>query len=1604
MHRATPSALALRVATSVAIFHLWAFSGSPAGAAQPYLDVVISELMYHPTTKSLVGGVEVENEYIEITNRGTQTVNLTGWRILDGIEFSFPAGTTLAPGGRLVIGSDPASIEAQYGITGVLGPYHGQLDNGGERIAIRNADDGLVCDLDYDDEAPWPTGGDGDGRSIELTDLARNGNVGRFWMPSSRIQGTPGAANSPANPPVTVAINEFVANSSPAGDWVELYNYANAPVDLNGYYLTDNPKSPTKARISAAWSAGTTVIPAKGYWVSTEFDWLTFSLKSTGEQIFLVGPDGVTWVDGYNFADQPIEDASEGRYPDGDDTWVKTTAMSAGAANQPPTSWPIVINEIMYHPPGDSLDDPGTEYVELHNTSGAAVDISGWRLNRAIEYTFAPGTYIAANGHLVVAHDPALLEGTYGITGILGPYDKKLSNFADEIELEDNLENRVDFVEYRQEGLWPGTPDGCLAPVGPDGCGASLELVNYDVDNRLPGVWRASLGNGTPGRPNSQSVADPGASIDDVKHSPLVPTSSQQVTVTARVGAGNLTSVTLYHKRDADGSFTSVTMYDDGLHGDRMAGDDIYGASIPARTDGTIVEFYIQANASGGNKKFPDLPPPLGGLPSPTCLYIVQNTPTPSSNLNVFRLILNDENHNSLIGAPTNETPRDCTFIFGDKAWYNCGIRFRSGDRNGPKYSYKVYLTPGYRFRGSDRFDLNHQKGDETFLRNNIVNHLLKYMGLPWARTEYIHTRYRNTYAGVHLYNESRNDDFLERNYPTDYDGNLYKATSPWTTPTAWNEGHGSYEKETNEWLNDWSDLDELGDISSSEPNATYESEMRRVVDVVNWGRSFAVWSVTCLIDSPWHINNQNYRLYRRFSDNRFIHVLYDFDDTYWDTMWDNAVFFHSVYPDVNRYYNCEPLVREYIHGVWRAVNSTDGVYRENRIMPEVYYYHGLIYNDVDADPVLGSGANWTAFTDGINQWNTRLSGRNSLLRSNLPVATLAITTNNGQPITTASPNLTLAGTAPISAPRVEIAGSQTGFRWVENSVTQWQKDLTLVFKYNTILVRTLDDLGNEIDRRTIDITYTNGVVNDVYFTADVTSGTPPLTVHFTDESRAPGITAWSWDFGDGQTSSEQHPAHVYMQDGTYTVRLTITAPGGPLSFDRLNYIAVETPPDTVEFIADVTKGVPPLTVTFTDYSTVSGASSWLWDFGDGQTSTLRNPVHTYSVEGAFDVRLTVTGTYGQSSLTKSGYVRAFHPPKVAFVVGQMPPTPGDGSIKQYLESFDLGVDLYDDEPGNRPTAAQIAANHGVVLASSTVTSANVAGEFRYETVPFVYWEGSLSINGREALADGAGTTAGSTQIRVKDNTHPVMAGLPSGVITLTTSGADFSRSTGPIASGAKVLAEHISDASQRMVIVAEPGTQLLDGGTAAGKRAFLYLYDTTWSVTNATGKKILENAVNWSLGPRTADFTASATVGSVPLTVNFTDQSSGPVTSWTWDFGDGTTSKLRHPTRVYTQPGDYTVALTVAGGMGDPNTLTRTAHIHVSTAAGPDLDADGDADTDDAAILLGCLSGPDVSPSDPGCQKSDLNTDNDVDQVDFGILQRCYSGPGVPPDPACDD
>jgi len=173
-------------------------------------------------------------------------------------------------------------------------------------------------------------------------------------------------------------------------------------------------------------------------------------------------------------------------------------------------------------------------------------------------------------------------------------------------------------------------------------------------------------------------------------------------------------------------------------------------------------------------------------------------------------------------------------------------------------------------------------------------------------------------------------------------------------------------------------------------------------------------------------------------------------------------------------------------------------------------------------------------------------------------------------------------------------------------------------------------------------------------------SGPLPLTVYFTNTSQyAQNPT---WNFGDGGTGAGNYVNHTYTEPGTYTVTLTVESPYGcgTVQATAQVYVYLQPAPPTAAFSADPTEGCVPLAVTFTDESTgYPPITSWLWDFGDGATSTETNPVHTYTVDGEYTVLLTVENVSGTASVT--GTITVYPLPMASFdyepMVGYMPLT-----------------------------------------------------------------------------------------------------------------------------------------------------------------------------------------------------------------------------------------------------------------------------------------------------------------------------------------------------------
>lgn len=148
--------------------------------------------------------------------------------------------------------------------------------------------------------------------------------------------------------------------------------------------------------------------------------------------------------------------------------------------------------------------------------------------------------------------------------------------------------------------------------------------------------------------------------------------------------------------------------------------------------------------------------------------------------------------------------------------------------------------------------------------------------------------------------------------------------------------------------------------------------------------------------------------------------------------------------------------------------------------------------------------------------------------------------------------------------------------------------------------------------------------------------------VTFTDLSTGSPETRL-WNFGDSSTSNEQNPVHAYQNAGTYTITLTVSNEYGSDTETKTDYMMVGTPEPvndlTADFTANVSSGSLPLTVGFTDLSTGT-PSTYQWNFGDGDSSSKKDPVHTYEAKGFYTVSLTILDANGSDTIVKKRFIK----------------------------------------------------------------------------------------------------------------------------------------------------------------------------------------------------------------------------------------------------------------------------------------------------------------------------------------------------------------------------
>jgi len=533
----------------------------------------------------------------------------------------------------------------------------------------------------------------------------------------------------------------------------------------------------------------------------------------------------------------------------------------------------------------------------------------------------------------------------------------------------------------------------------------------------------------------------------------------------------------------------------------------------------------------------------------------------------------------------------------------------------------------------------------------------------------------------------------------------------------------------------------------------------------------------------------------------------------------------------------------------------------------------------------------------------------------------------------------------------------------------------------HTYHIYATDINGNSIESSSYTFDMNNPPIADFDYTP--ISPTTQDIVQFTDASTDSdgAIVGYYWDFNDGATSTDQNPTHQF-DDGTYTVTLTVTDDDGATD-DYSETVTVLNILPIADFAFSPSNPSTADTVQFTDASTDPDGTvvSWDWDFGDGGTSTLKNPSYSFSDDGTFTVILTVTDDDGGTDIYSDTITVTNVGPTAAFSYTPADPTTqdivqftdastdsdgiiaswewqfGDGATStlenpthQYDNGFyDITLTVWDDDGASDTIADTIEVSNAPPTAAFSYLPADPTTQdivqFTDESTDFdgtvVSWDWDFGDGATSTLKNPThqfndGTYIVTLTVTDDDSTTDyhsetviVLNILPVADFTFSPSNpttADTVQFTDASTDQDGTIESWNWDFGDGATSTLENPTHQFDDGT----------YTVTLTVTDDDGgiDSFFDIVTVANLEP-TADFTFTPINPSTADTVQFTDQSSDPdgtIASWDWDFDDGATSTLENPTHSYSDDGTYTVTLTVTDDDGATDVHTDT--ITVSNVA----------------------------------------------------------------------
>jgi hypothetical protein len=453
--------------------------------------------------------------------------------------------------------------------------------------------------------------------------------------------------------------------------------------------------------------------------------------------------------------------------------WFPAVLIAGSLAGAEPG--PVVINEIMYHPPRD-LEQ--LQYIEVYNAGKGERDLSGWSFSKGVKFVFPANTKLQPGGYLVVCRDWAALVERYGThVPVVGQFVGHLSHGGERLELSDQDRNVVDGVKYADSTPWP---------MAADGHSASLERICPFAPGEDASNWSASklpeieTPAGTPGRRNDSFASNPPPVISDVTLTPGAPLPEQPVAVEASVAdARGVENVELVFQVVAPNRLSGQeTLPMKRVSGDERSGR--YQVRLPSQPEGRLVRYRIQAVDTTGVAR---TSPPQNDLRGAW----TYSTFTNSNSAKIpFGLVLHP-------GIPAN-LPSQRNVPVGNQGSPTRAAKLSRGHDafiyvppNGGevqtfdfvqaparKGGYKVHFLKDQTLRGMSGINIIFEDKPRFVLAEALSYELYRLVGTPAELNEHLRLWVDGTPRGYQLLIEQPNKSFLARNH-RNTNGNLYK-------------------------------------------------------------------------------------------------------------------------------------------------------------------------------------------------------------------------------------------------------------------------------------------------------------------------------------------------------------------------------------------------------------------------------------------------------------------------------------------------------------------------------------------------------------------------------------------------------------------------------------------------------------------------------------------------------------------------------------------------------------------------------------------------------------------------------------------------------------